>query len=78
MNIDSSEWAINIKKYCADLYDTFISVAENPELVVNVFKLKDSGWAIEARNIIPDFYLDICFTKDEAIDLCNKMNWKIR
>lgn len=79
MTIQKSEWANNIKKYVDDdLYNTFIKVADDPDLMVNIFHKENLGWVVEARNIIPDFYLDVCFTKESAISLCNSMGWSIR
>lgn len=77
MEIAETEWAKDIKKYVPSMYDMFINIASDPELMVNVYK-RDGYWAIEARNILEDFILDYTFTKEQAIALCFEMGWSIR
>jgi hypothetical protein len=78
ISIHDTEWALSIKKYCNAYYDTFIEIASNKYLQVNIYYVNNVGWVIEPRNILPDFWLDVCFTKQQAIDLCYSMKWSIR
>lgn len=78
IDIHNTEWALGIKQFCNNYYDTFIEIATNEYLQVNIYYVDTVGWVIEPRNILPDFWLDICFTKQQAVDLCNKMEWSIR
>ena len=55
-----------------------IRLAEDPDMVVNVFKVHEVGWVIEPRNLMPDFWLDVHTTREEAINQCFELGWYIR
>lgn len=73
-----TDWGNMWWKISQEIYPIAMEIAEHPNLMVNIYEVEDVGWVIEPRNILPDFWLDVCFTKQQAIDLCYKMDWSIR
>ena len=78
MDIKETKFAKMWKSICPDVYDLAIWIATNEYLIVNIYKVPDIGWVIEPRNILPDFWLNVHFTREQAINECIDMNWTIR
>ena len=74
----NSDWGKMWKDICPEAYELAIEIAEHPDLMVNIYEVKGFGWVIEPRNILPDFWLNLHFTRQQAIDECFKLGWYIR
>lgn len=77
--IEQTEWA---RKFALDFpwfYDQAIRIVSSPDFAVRVECSTETGerlWAVIATNT-DNFWMESFPTREEAIDFCNEMNWKV-
>jgi hypothetical protein len=80
-----TEWAHNFKRECPGQYETALEFASSKKLTVKVAFSNETGDPLYAIDVVnytdnPDcdcFWLDAFPTEREALELCDKMGWKI-
>jgi len=80
MRIKSTTWAKNFKRECPHNYDDAIAFASYPNLKVKIIRnneLDESVWMYSIAVDVVDFWMESLPTHEEAVKLCNKMNWSI-
>lgn len=77
--IEQTEWARKFALEAHWFYGQAIRIVSSPDFAVRVEYSTETGehlWAVIAINT-DSFWMDAFPTREEAVDFCNKMNWKV-
>jgi hypothetical protein len=82
MNLEETTWAIRVKAYSIDsYYEKALQHASNPDTIYEIRHAYDLTntypWLIVVIEDDYDFIMDEVKTKEEAIKLCQTMNWRL-
>jgi len=80
MRIKSTSWARKFKRECPLQYDEAIYYASQHECRVAIIYSNELDPDVMEYAIVvegTEFWLDAFTTREEAVKLCNKMNWRI-
>ena len=82
MKIEDTAWAKRFKAECPTAYDDAIKIAGETSHVTLEKRDDHSAkgdfvWAITSVTE-PDFWLDGCKTKKEALAVCKELKWVVR
>lgn len=79
--LEETPWAKGFKKCAPVSYIEALKFALDPSLRVDVVYANERGegmeWCITAGEHGPDFLMEICSTKRDALALCREMGWKL-
>lgn len=77
--IEQTEWARKFALEAPWSYDQAIRIVSSPDFAVRVECSTETGehlWAVIAINT-DNLWMEAFTTREEAIDFCNDMNWKV-
>lgn len=77
--LEQTDWAKRFKEDSPVSYAKGLALAIKPNLEVEIAHTNESGdwcWIIVSADE-PGFWMDAFSTRQEAIDLCNQLNWKV-
>lgn len=79
--LEKTSWAREFKKCAPVSYTDALKFALDPSLRVEIVHADVRGegmeWGITAGDHAPDFLMEICPSKKDALALCREMGWKV-
>lgn len=79
-HIENTSWAKRFAHECPESFLKAMKIVSDPGLEVVIINTDSAGrnrFAIESVKT-PGFWLDAKIIRNDAVKLCNRMNWKIK